>query len=245
MAGWRHRSSLLQRPPVRARLSPVEGGRHPGIPRLHHLHQGAPRQRDIFPGAASGITEEQPGEPAGGATGGGGSLDDVQGRLLLSVLQQCLDHGDKYHIRVASSRSPLGPFHRGHTPVITTDWDSMQQGHNCSFVAPGHGSVVDVDGEWWLYYHAWINGKMNSEPGRLMMMDKIDWQDGWPLVGVPSDGPRPGPLVPRARRGRAGQARTLFFSRPERRVRPRLRLRPTFRQPGRFYPGRSRTRAVR
>ena len=126
--------------------------------------------------------------------------------------------------------------------------------------------MVDVDGEWWLYYHAWINGdyhyclpawlagmhplmmfagKMNSEPGRLMMMDKIDWQDGWPLVGVPSDGPRPGPLVPRARRGRAGQARTLFFSRPERRVRPRLRLRPTFRQPGRFYPGRSRTRAVR
>ena len=33
----------------------------------------------------------------------------------------------KYHIRVAISRSPTGPFHRGHTPVITTDWDSMQQ----------------------------------------------------------------------------------------------------------------------
>lgn len=139
----------------------------------------------------------------------------------------------KYHIRVAISQSPTGPFHRGHTPVITTDWDSMHQGHNCSFVAPGHGSVVDVDGEWWLYYHAWINGKMNSEPGRLMMMDKIDWQDGWPVVGVPSDRPRPGPHI---------STRSLHFSRSLRR--PRLRLRPTFRQ-ARFYPGRSRTRKVR
>jgi len=138
----------------------------------------------------------------------------------------------KYHIRVASSRSPIGPFHRGHTPVITTDWDSMQQGHNCSFVAPGHGSVVDVDGEWWLYYHAWINGKMNSEPGRLMMMDKIEWQDGWPVVGVPSDRPRPGPQIRRAGR---------LFSR---RVR-RPRLGPTTFRRGRFYPGRSRTRKVR
>ena len=33
----------------------------------------------------------------------------------------------KYHIRVAMARSPTGPFYRGHTPVITTDWDSMHQ----------------------------------------------------------------------------------------------------------------------
>jgi len=126
----------------------------------------------------------------------------------------------KYHIRVAMARSPTGPFYRGHTPVITTDWDSMHQGHNCSFVAPGHGSVVEVDGEWWLYYHAWINGKMNRQPGRLMMMDKIEWQNGWPVVGVPSDTPRPGPAVRRGWRGWRKQARNIFFSsRPTWRVR--------------------------
>ena len=76
-------------------------------------------------------------------------------------------------------------------------------------------------------------GKMNSEPGRLMMMDKIDWQDGWPVVGVPSDRPMPGPHI---------SSRSLLFSRTQRRH--RLRLRPTFRQ-ARFYPGRSRTRKVR
>lgn len=161
----------------------------------------------------------------------------------------------KYHIRVAVSRSPTGPFFRGPTPVITTDWDSMHQGHNCSFVAPGHGSVVDVDGDWWLYYHAWINGKMNSQPGRLMMMDKIEWEDGWPVVGVPSDRPRPGPHITRQRKGKAGRqkkyrprqyfvgrattpTRSLLFS-PGRQT-----FRPTFRQ-GRFYQLNSRTREVR
>ena len=79
-------------------------------------------------------------------------------------------------------------------------------------------------------------GKMNSQPGRLMMMDKIEWQDGWPVVGVPSDRPRPGPHI---------TTRSLLFSRTQRRrPRMRLRLRPTLRQ-ARFYPGRSRTRKVR
>jgi len=101
----------------------------------------------------------------------------------------------KYHIRVAVGKSVFGPFHRSQTPVITTDWETMHQGHNCSFVGPGHGSVVDVDGEWWLFYHAWVNGKMNSAPGRLMLLDKIQWRNGWPIVGVPSDSPKPAPKI--------------------------------------------------
>ena len=36
------------------------------------------------------------------------------------------------------------------------------QGHNCSFVGPGHGSVLEVDGEWWLLYHAWVNGEISQ-----------------------------------------------------------------------------------
>ena len=35
------------------------------------------------------------------------------------------------------------------------------RGHNGSFVGPGHGSVAEVDGEWWLLYHAWVNGEIN------------------------------------------------------------------------------------
>ena len=29
---------------------------------------------------------------------------------------------------------------------------------------------------------------------RVMLMDKVVWQDGWPVVGVPSDSPQTAPL---------------------------------------------------
>lgn len=117
----------------------------------------------------------------------------------------------KYHIRVAVSRSVFGPFYRSHTPVITTDWAALHQGHNCSFVGPGHGSVAEVDGEWWLLYHAWVNGKINSSPGRLMLMDKVSWRNGWPVVGVPSDTPQPAPRVNNIKRK---QSRSQISRRP-------------------------------
>lgn len=101
----------------------------------------------------------------------------------------------KYHIRVAVSRSPTGPFTRAPRPVITTDWNRFAQGHNCSWVGPGHGSVVEQGGDWWLLYHAWRWGEMNGGSGRMMLMDKIRWEGGWPVVGTPSDTPVPAPMV--------------------------------------------------
>ena len=38
-----------------------------------------------------------------------------------------LRHQVKYHIRVAVSRSPTGPFTRAPRPVITTDWNRFAQ----------------------------------------------------------------------------------------------------------------------
>jgi len=99
----------------------------------------------------------------------------------------------KYHIRVAVSKKVTGPFSRGHNPVLTTDWGRFNRGLDCSFVGPGHGSVVEYGGEWWMIYHAWLYGKMNADPGRVMMMDRVVWRDGWPVVGVPSDTPQAAP----------------------------------------------------
>ena len=42
---------------------------------------------------------------------------------------------------------------------------------------------------------SFFTGKMNSAPGRLMLMDKIQWRNGWPIVGVPSDTPKPAPSI--------------------------------------------------
>jgi len=101
----------------------------------------------------------------------------------------------KYHIRVAISKKVTGPFARGHRPVLTTDWERYNKGINCSFVGPGHGSIVDVEGDWWVVYHSWLYDRLNDAPGRLMLMDKVKWEDGWPVVGSPSDTPRTAPLV--------------------------------------------------
>ena len=40
----------------------------------------------------------------------------------------------KYHIRVAVSRSPTGPFTRAPRPVITTDWNRFAQVSSNLFV---------------------------------------------------------------------------------------------------------------
>jgi arabinan endo-1,5-alpha-L-arabinosidase len=34
---------------------------------------------------------------------------------------------------------------------------------------------------------------MNSR--RIMLIDRIEWRDGWPWIGTPSEGPRPAPVA--------------------------------------------------
>lgn len=52
---------------------------------------------------------------------------------------------------------------------------------NNSFVGTGHNSEIVKDdvGNDWFFYHA-VSTK-NPE-GRVLMMDKIEWNEGWPLV---------------------------------------------------------------
>jgi arabinan endo-1,5-alpha-L-arabinosidase len=101
----------------------------------------------------------------------------------------------KYHIRVARGRQVTGPFVRTQRPVLTTDWERYNQGINCSFIGPGHGSIIESGGDWWMIYHAWLYGQLNQEPGRVLMMDKVVWKEGWPIVGVPSDTPQHVPTI--------------------------------------------------
>ena len=62
------------------------------------------------------------------------------------------------------------------------------QGRNTTFVGPGHCSVVDVDGSWWMVYHTWLYGHVghvDGSPGRVVGLDKVMWREGWPYVGTP------------------------------------------------------------
>lgn len=104
----------------------------------------------------------------------------------------------------------------GGTPVITPNGNR--------WVGPGHNTVfMDFDGQWWTIYHAidqrepYFEGGVNIFGGgcgpedspavpdrcgdlnkRPMLLDPIDWRDGWPVLNGgrgPSDNPQQAPAA--------------------------------------------------
>ena len=84
----------------------------------------------------------------------------------------------KYHMRVARGKKATGPFVKRNKPILSTDWARYSQvsscsdhgkevtgnikGENCSFLGPGHGSVIEHDGVWWMLYHSWLWGSLHD-----------------------------------------------------------------------------------
>jgi len=109
-----------------------------------------------------------------------------------------------YLVFVGRSKDPLGPFvdrdgrsfldaRIGGTPAL------VQNGNR--WVGAGHNTVFRDDaGQWWTLYHAvdraqphWTGSTLTRRP---LLLDPVQWVDGWPLVqGGPSDRLRPAPVV--------------------------------------------------
>lgn len=77
-------------------------------------------------------------------------------------------------VTVARSESPIGPWENSpynpvvHTYHVSDNWWSK-----------GHGTIVDdVNGNWWMVYHAYANGYHTL--GRQTLLEPIEWlSDGW------------------------------------------------------------------
>ena len=56
---------------------------------------------------------------------------------------------------------------------------------NDAFVGTGHNSeiVTDREGNDWMFYHA---VSVRRPEGRVLMLDRVRWQDGWPQVETDS-----------------------------------------------------------
>merc|ERR1712209_213781 len=103
----------------------MEGGQAPRIPGFHHLCSRTASKWIYFKGPAVEILKS--------------SLDNLLEERLVAEAPWMMYQGGyyylfyssawttemKYHIRVAVSKSVYGPFHRSHTPVITTDWKTL------------------------------------------------------------------------------------------------------------------------
>lgn len=90
-----------------------------------------------------------------------------------------------YHVRVGRSDSLLGPYtdrdgndlREVKGPVV------VKEGNG--FVGPGHNAVVTDDtGDDWLLYHGYEEGEgyIQGTPRRPLLLDKLQWVDGWPQV---------------------------------------------------------------
>ncbi|MGC4806463.1 family 43 glycosylhydrolase [Micromonospora sp. DT233] len=127
--------------------------------------------------------------------------------LFASTANCCAGPATGYSVQVGRARSPRGPFvdrdglrldasRAGGTPVLT------QNGNR--WIGVGHnGFLTDLAGQDWIVYH----GIDRADPyldepfginERPMLLDRLDWIDGWPTVNAgagPSDGRRPAPVT--------------------------------------------------
>ena len=114
--------------------------------------------------------------------------------MFASIGSCCEGLKSTYTTVVGRSTSLFGPY-------LDNKGQSMMDNHheilihkNDSFVGTGHNSeiVSDNAGTDWLFYHA---VSVANPDGRVLMLDKIDWIDGWPSVegnspSVKSEKPR-------------------------------------------------------
>lgn len=119
----------------------------------------------------------------------------------------CNGQSSTYHVRVGRALSLKGPYideqgrpllHGGGSLLLRADKEAG------GFLGPGHNGDIETDdqGRTWIVYHAFkkmppseSRGK-GSGHGRLLLLDRIDWINGWPVIRdrEPSFTPQPAPV---------------------------------------------------
>jgi beta-xylosidase len=91
-----------------------------------------------------------------------------------------------YGVGVAKASSPLGPFTKQGAPILSS---------KAGWAGPGHGAILKgPSGDWVHVYHAWVAGKVNQDPGRIVLVDRVEFGSEWPtMLGAPSSRSQPPP----------------------------------------------------
>ena len=127
--------------------------------------------------------------------------------LFASTANCCAGPTTGYSVQVGRSRSVSGPYVDADGVPLTTSraggTPSLVQNGN-AWIGAGHNAVVtDLAGQDWVVYHAikrsdpYLDGTdgINERP---MLLDRLDWVDGWPVVRAgrgPSNSRQSGPAT--------------------------------------------------
>jgi arabinan endo-1,5-alpha-L-arabinosidase len=112
----------------------------------------------------------------------------------------CCGPKANYAVMVARSKSATGPFEtleqatgKPHSIILE------KRGH---WIAPGHNSIItDAAGQDWIVYHA-VDVRRPREKAtdelntrRVMLIDRITWRNGWPVIDGPGEAGLPAPVT--------------------------------------------------
>lgn len=101
--------------------------------------------------------------------------------LFASIGSCCEGLKSTYTTVVGRSKQLMGPYvDKQGSPMLENHHEILLH-KNDYFVGPGHNSEIITDraGTDWMFYHA---VSVKHPEGRVLMLDKIDWIDGWPVV---------------------------------------------------------------
>ena len=87
-----------------------------------------------------------------------------------------------YHIVYGRSTNLAGPYvNKSGGRMLDNQCELLIEGND--FVAgPGHNAefIEDDNGDTWIPYHGFL--RANADLGRVVLLDKVMWKDGWPYV---------------------------------------------------------------
>ena len=109
--------------------------------------------------------------------------------LFASTGSCCRGAESTYKTVVGRSRNLLGPYvDKKGRPMMKNHHEVIISGNGKPFVGTGHNAeiVTDNAGTDWILYHSYSNDYIKK--GRLLMLDRVDWVDGWPVIndGTPT-----------------------------------------------------------
>jgi arabinan endo-1,5-alpha-L-arabinosidase len=101
--------------------------------------------------------------------------------LFASIGSCCEGVNSTYTTVVGRSENLFGPYKNKSGQTMMDNHHEVLIHGNERFVGTGHNSeiVQDDAGNDWIFYHA---VDKNNPQGRVLMLDEIQWKNGWPFV---------------------------------------------------------------